>query len=32
MTKDLAGLVEGPAPKAVTSEDFLHAIRARLEA
>lgn len=29
MTKDLAGLVEGPAPKAVTSEDFLHAIRAR---
>mgnify|MGYP000254351655 FL=1 len=32
MTKDLAGLVESPAPKAVTSEDFLHAIRARLEA
>ena len=32
MTKDLAGLVEGSAPKAVTSEDFLHAIRARLEA
>ena len=32
MTKDLAGLVEGPVPKAVTSEDFLHAIRARLEA
>ena len=32
MTKDLAGLVGGPAPKAVTSEDFLHAIRARLEA
>ena len=32
MTKDLAGLVEDPAPKAVTSEDFLHAIRARLEA
>ena len=32
MTKDLAGLVEGPAPKAVISEDFLHAIRARLEA
>ena len=32
MTKDLAGLVEGPTPKAVTSEDFLHAIRARLEA
>ena len=32
MTKDLAGLVDGPAPKAVTSEDFLHAIRARLEA
>ena len=32
MTKDLAGLVEGPAPRAVTSEDFLHAIRARLEA
>ena len=32
MTKDLAGLVEGPAPTAVTSEDFLHAIRARLEA
>ena len=32
MTKDLASLVEGPAPKAVTSEDFLHAIRARLEA
>jgi len=32
MTKDLAGLVEGEAPKAVTSREFLSAIRARLEA
>ena len=32
MTKDLTGLVEGEAPKAVTSRAFLAAIRARLEA
>ena len=32
MTKDLAGLVEGETPRAVTSRAFLSAIRARLEA
>ena len=32
MTKDLAGLVEGETPQAVTSRAFLSAIRTRLEA
>lgn len=32
MTGDLAGLVEGERPVPVTSEAFLKAIRARMEA
>ena len=32
MTKDLVGLVEGDAPKAVNTLDFIRAIRERLEA
>ncbi len=31
MTKDLAGLWEGPAPRVVNSHDFIKAIRTRLE-
>jgi isocitrate dehydrogenase len=32
MTKDLVGLVEGGAPKAVNTIEFIRAIRERLEA